>query len=79
MFASNSSQDSVKKRKAQQMKKMIDFLKKFVDSFDKFAAKEITYKEFYSSFLMLKKTLTMEKVKFFFFHFFTSNFMILGV
>ena len=50
-------------KKVEHLKKLIEFLKKFIENFDKFSQKEISYKDFCSNFHVLKKNLTLEKVR----------------
>lgn len=58
-FTMNSSKNN---NKLQHIKKIVESLKKFIELFDKFSQKLISYKEFCSSFQFLKKSLNLEKV-----------------
>ncbi len=49
--------------KVEHVKKLIEFIKKFIENYDKFSRKEITSKNLCSNFHMLKKNLTLEKVR----------------
>ena len=58
----NRLENSKDLKKAQSLKKMIDFIKKFLESFDRLQQKEINFRDFCSNFLISRKNLTLEKV-----------------
>lgn len=61
-FHLHTSQSTNTEKKIQFAKKIIEFIKKFLSISDHFIQKEMTFKEFFSNFLLLKKNLYLENV-----------------